>query len=131
MEFLPLFVYYSCKYFENIIFIPLLGYFCSCSNGFYGVQCEASASLGVPCGDDVCYNGGQCVHATRTFCACPKGFLGDRCETKGLEEGSVACGSVLCFNDASCATAMNGQVKYILENLALHFFLNVCKANTL
>jgi len=54
-------------------------YSCSCSAGFYGVNC----SLFNPCSPaDACFNGGTCHYTSPVTytCRCPAGFYGSRCE---------------------------------------------------
>lgn len=57
------------------------GYKCTCPAGFYGNNCELSAST---CADGPCFNDGRCVDNPEGgyFCQCPVGYAGFNCEKK-------------------------------------------------
>ncbi|KAJ8034326.1 Neurogenic locus Notch protein [Holothuria leucospilota] len=62
-----------------------MGTFCNCREGFYGENCEFTASN--PCFPSPCRNGGQCMSFTKYFvCQCPFGFSGITCEVPGIDD---------------------------------------------
>ncbi|XP_076079015.1 uncharacterized protein LOC143049154 [Mytilus galloprovincialis] len=72
-------------------------YYCSCTRGFSGTNCEVT-----PCTGLNCLNEGSCDVLNGTFhCICSSGFSGQLCEELG------PCISNSCFNNGSCTVSEN------------------------
>ncbi|XP_063403638.1 protein eyes shut-like isoform X2 [Mytilus trossulus] len=75
-------------------------YYCSCTRGFSGKNCEVT-----PCTGFNCLNGGACEVLNGTFhCLCKSGFTGMFCEEP------KPCVSNPCFHAASCTGSDNNYI---------------------
>ena len=75
----------------------LIGYMCSCSEGFFGDNCETDIDY---CFSSPCENQGMChdiVGGPGYSCTCPRGYNGTNCQDEVNE-----CMENPCQNGATC-----------------------------
>ncbi|CAF0703504.1 unnamed protein product [Brachionus calyciflorus] len=72
------------------------GFYCVCSAGYTGTQCEKEIN---ECSSNPCKNGAQCLDLVGSFfCSCPTGFSGVLCEKQTITKicPENACGDGEC-----------------------------------
>ncbi|XP_052258676.1 sushi, von Willebrand factor type A, EGF and pentraxin domain-containing protein 1-like [Dreissena polymorpha] len=79
-------------------------YYCNCTVGFTGRNCENELS---PCVSSPCLNGAMCtkLNATAYKCTCKDGYSGDHCENNRVD-----CAADSCVNNGTCIDGDNGHI---------------------
>ncbi|XP_038052760.1 angiopoietin-1 receptor-like [Patiria miniata] len=107
------------------------GFFCMCSTGFTGTQCQNTSDID-DCILNPCLNGGTCKDGLDRFtCTCATGYTGGDCDTNiadcipnaclnggtcvdGLDSFACTCAAGYTGDDCGTTASVNGDANTIL-----------------